>query len=79
MMPVVSVRSRPNGLPMANTRWPTCRLLELPKTAGTNRAAGASTLSTATSVAGSKPTNLPLCDEPSNKSTWISRAPSTTW
>ena len=25
MMPVVSVPSRPNGLPMASTFWPTCR------------------------------------------------------
>ena len=37
MMPVLSVRSRPKGLPMANTRWPTSRFVELPGCDGKER------------------------------------------
>ena len=58
MIPVVSVRSRPNGLPIANTRCPTSRSAELPNTTGTRASGGASIFSTATSVAGSCPTSV---------------------
>ena len=79
MMPVVSVRSSPKGLPMAKTRCPTFNCVELPKTTGNSDAGGASIFSTATSVAGSWPTSRASYVLPSNKVTWIWRAPSTTW
>ena len=57
MIPTVTVRSRPNGLPMAMAHWPTRRWSESPSSAaGSGR--GASTLSTAMSVLGSRPTSL---------------------
>ncbi len=34
MTPAVRVWSRPNGLPMAMTIWPTCRLAEVPRGSG---------------------------------------------
>ena len=34
MMPLVIVRLRPNGLPMAKTFWPTCRSCEVPSSIG---------------------------------------------
>ena len=40
MTPVVSVWSRPNGLPMAKTFWPTCRSAELPTAMGQQLAPG---------------------------------------
>jgi len=45
MIPVVSVRSSPNGLPIANTRWPTRKSLDDPNVTGTSSVAGAATLS----------------------------------
>ena len=57
MMPVVSVRSRPNGLPMAYTRCPTRSPLESPITTGSSRFAGASIFNTAVSLVGSTPTS----------------------
>ena len=37
MMPVVSVWSKPKGLPMANTFWPTCRFVDVPIGIGGSR------------------------------------------
>jgi len=54
----VSVWSRPNGLPMAYTRWPTMRLALLPTATGLSSASfsgGACSSSTATSLSGSPP------------------------
>src|SRR5262249_15747102 len=43
MMPVVSDWSRPNGLPMANTDWPTFRSSEVPIAIGGGGRRGLST------------------------------------
>ena len=40
MIPVVSVRSRPNGLPRARIFWPTSTFDESPKVTGTSFSAG---------------------------------------
>ena len=56
MIPVVRVRSRPNGLPSASTFWPTTSPDESPRTIGESCAAGTSTLSTARSFEASAPT-----------------------
>ena len=55
-MPVVTVRSSPNGLPIATTGSPTSTFAESPSASGWRLSAGTSTLSRATSVAGSVPT-----------------------
>ena len=57
-MPLVTVRSRPNGLPIATTGSPTSTSEESPRASGCSSSAGASTLSRATSVAGSVPTTF---------------------
>ena len=56
-IPAVTVRSRPNGLPMAITHWPTRSRSESPISAA-GSGAFASTFSTATSVLGSRPTSV---------------------
>ena len=58
MMPVVTVWSSPNGLPIAITPSPTCTVLESASRSGTRADAGASTLITARSVDGSLPTTV---------------------
>ena len=55
-MPLVTVRSRPNGLPIATTGSPTSIFEESPRASGCSWSEGASTLSSARSVAGSVPT-----------------------
>ena len=54
--PVVTVDSKPSGLPMAITNWPRLRLLELPSGAA-GRVTGWSTRISARSVSGSSPTS----------------------
>ncbi len=76
-MPVVTVRSRPKGLPIAITGSPTCSAPESPS--GITGRPVASTLRSARSVRGSRPTTLPGSSRPSSILTWISVAPSTTW
>ena len=56
-IPAVAVFSRPYGLPIATTGWPTWSALELPSAIGWSTEAGAFTLITATSVDGSVPTS----------------------
>ena len=56
--PVVSVWSRPNGLPMANTFWPTIRSRLVPTGIGGSLELGASIFSTARSRSGKAPTSL---------------------
>ena len=55
MTPAVSVRSSPNGLPMATTESPTSTLEESPSGSGCRALAGRSTLRTARSVEASEP------------------------
>ena len=55
-MPAVTVRSRPNGLPIATTESPTRSESESPNGSVVSARAGASTLSTAMSEDGSEPT-----------------------
>src|SRR6478736_292691 len=59
-MPVVTVPSRPNGLPIATTPSPTERLVESASVSGFSFEAGALTRTTARSVLGSVPTTVPL-------------------
>src|SRR5262245_22395158 len=55
-IPLVTVSSRPNGLPIATTGSPTCTFDESPNETGCSTDDGASTLITARSVDGSVPT-----------------------
>ena len=59
-IPLVTVSSRPNGLPIATTPSPTWTALESPSWSGSSSEAGASTFSTARSVEGSVPTTRAL-------------------
>src|SRR5919202_3760640 len=77
-MPVVTVSSRPNGLPIATTPSPTSTVLESANVSGCSAERGASTLMTATSVDGSVPTTFALAVLPSENVTVIEVAPSTT-
>ncbi len=77
-MPVVTVPSRPNGLPMATTPSPTRTPLESANCSGCSSDFGASTLITATSVEESVPTTFALAFLPSANVTVIEFAPSTT-
>ena len=54
--PVVRVWSRPKGLPMANTFWPTSRFFDSPTVIGCSLPAGAVICSTARSRSGAAPT-----------------------
>ena len=78
-MPLVTVSSSPNGLPIATTPSPTATLLESPSVSGTSFDAGASTWMTARSVSGSVPTTVALVVDPSENFTVTELAPSTTW
>ena len=51
-MPVVSVWSRPKGLPMAKVLWPTCKSCDVPMGIGTSFDCGASIVTTAMSLSG---------------------------
>ncbi len=77
-MPEVTVRSRPNGLPMATTPSPTLTSAEEPSGIGFSDEAGTSTLSSATSVAGSEPTTRASTRSLLEKDTKTVCAPSTT-
>ena len=57
-MPAVTVRSRPNGLPIATTGSPTRTASESPRRSGASAVASTSTLRTARSVEGSLPTSV---------------------
>ena len=70
-MPTVTVRSSPNGLPMATTHWPTRRRSESPSDAA-GSGVGASTLSTARSVLGSRPTRVAVNFRESDRRTVMS-------
>src|SRR5881398_1491988 len=76
-MPVVTVCSSPNGLPIAITGSPTWRREESPS--GITRSPVASTFRSAMSVLGSRPRTRPGSSRPSASVTRISVAPSTTW
>ena len=78
-MPVLMLPWKPKGLPMATTNCPTCRRVESPRVTGESRVAGASTLSTARSLLVSLPTTVAVTVVPSEKTTEIALAPSTTW
>ena len=56
--PVVSVRSRPNGLPIAIVGSPTCTSCESPSASGLRSGPSGSTLSSARSVEASRPTTF---------------------
>ena len=56
--PVVSVSSRPNGFPIANTFWPTCSPLLVPTRIGGSFSGGAEILRTARSLSSSTPTTV---------------------
>mmetsp|Transcript_5346 Transcript_5346/g.24692 ORF Transcript_5346/g.24692 Transcript_5346/m.24692 type:complete len:339 (+) Transcript_5346:1598-2614(+) len=56
--PVVRVWSNPNGLPMANTAWPTLTPSDLPRAMGAMYSFGALTLRTARSLLRSAPTRV---------------------
>ena len=78
-MPDVTVRSSPNGLPIATTGSPTRTLSELPRGRGVSAFAEVSTRRTARSVDGSVPTISALTVSRFEKLTFTSLAPSTTW
>src|SRR5262245_23827266 len=79
MMPAVTVRSSPKGLPMAIAHCPTRRRSESPSSATGNEPEGVSIRSTARSVLGSRPTRVALNLRSSERPTSISAAFSTTW
>jgi hypothetical protein len=79
MIPVVSVRSSPNGLPSARIFWPTRSRDESPSATGTRRSAATRIWTTATSFEASSPMMRASCVEPSKSVTWTVSAPSTTW
>ena len=76
-MPVVTVCSRPKGLPIAITGSPTWSCAESPS--GTTGSPRASTFRRARSVFGSRPRTFAGHSRPSESLTLISVAPSTTW
>src|SRR5437773_2214048 len=76
-MPVVTVCSSPNGLPIAITGSPTSSRAESPS--GITGSPVASTFRRAMSVLGSRPRTLAENSRPSASVTRISVAPSTTW
>ena len=78
-MPVVTVRSRPNGLPIATTGSPTSTWSSRRARAASAHRALASTLSSATSVDGSLPTSVAFSVSSFEKRTSIEVAPSMTW
>ena len=79
MIPVVRVRSRPNGLPRASTFWPTTSLDESPRGIGVSPPGGSSTRITAMSLEASEPMTFASRVVPSWSVTSSESAPSTTW
>jgi len=78
MMPLVTVSSRPKGLPMAITKSPTRSESESPSGAAV-RPRGSLRRMTAMSVAASVPTTLAVSSRSSARRTSTSSASSTTW
>ena len=78
-MPAVTVRSSPNGLPIATTGSPTRTTSEFASASGVSALAGTSTFSTARSVEGSVPTIVALTVSWFEKLTSTRVAPWTTW
>jgi hypothetical protein len=78
-IPLVTVSSSPNGLPIAIAASPTWTRLESETVSGWSTESGASTLITARSVDGSVPTTFALYVSPFQKRTETEVAPSTTW
>ena len=78
-MPVLRLRSYPNGSPMAATGAPTPTDAELPSASGCSVRPEGSTVMTATSVASSWPSTVALRVVPSWNFTVTDVAPSTTW
>ena len=78
-IPVVRVRSKPKGLPMASTFMPTRRFDEEPKGMVTSALPRGVNFTTARSFSGSMPTVLPSTSEPSARVMRIWSAPLTTW
>ena len=76
--PVVSVRSRPNGLPIAIVGSPTWTALESPSSSGWRSRPSGSTRSSARSVSASLPIGSALTVCSSENVTWTSVAASTT-
>ena len=75
-MPVVTVPSRPNGLPMATVVSPTVASSVANGTVGRSTA---SICRTATSVVGSVPTTWASWVSPLGRVTWTATASATTW
>ena len=78
-IPAVTVRSSPNGLPIATTGSPTCIASESPSGSGVSARELASILRTARSLDGSVPTTVAFMLAPFEKLTRICLAPWTTW
>jgi hypothetical protein len=79
MTPVVSVRSRPNGLPIATVGSPTSTSFDVPSASGSRSSPFGSTRSSARSVDGSMPRRRARAVLPFWKRTEIAVAFSTTW
>ncbi len=77
-MPVVTVWSKPNGLPIAIVGSPTCRSFEFPSGIGLRSASSGSTLRTARSLERSAPTTSASTTSSSPNRTVTSSARSTT-
>ena len=78
-MPLVTVRSRSNGLPRATANWPTRRSSVKANTAGTRPSTSSARSRTATSRRTSTPTISADTSRPLGRLTTTSSAPSTTW
>ena len=78
-MPAVTVRSSPNGFPIATTGSPTWTLSESASESGVSAFASTFTLSRARSVDGSVPTTFAETVSWFEKLTSIDVAPWTTW
>jgi hypothetical protein len=76
--PVVTVDSKPSGLPIATASWPRRKRLESPSVAA-GRLRTAPARSSARSVSGSSPSSRASMLRPSGSVSRNSRAPSTTW
>ena len=78
-MPAVTVRSSPNGLPIATTASPTWTLSESASVSGVSAPGAAETFSRAISVDASLPTSVAFSVSSFENRTSIEVAPSTTW
>ena len=78
MIPLVTVPSRPNGLPIATTPSPTWTALESASGSGVSFEAGAEIFSTARSLEVSLPTTVAFHVLPSESFTETELAPSIT-